>query len=56
MQHFVFALLEAFNKDAEIRFTEHTELGDNDTIKNPEKMVEIPRRRRGKEGIVETVE
>ncbi|KAF8479018.1 RF-1 domain-containing protein [Russula ochroleuca] len=32
-----------------IRITEHTELGDNDTIKTPENMVEMPRRRRGKE-------
>ncbi|KAH9998999.1 RF-1 domain-containing protein [Russula vinacea] len=39
-----------------IRITEHTELGDNDTIKNPENMVEMPRRRRGKEGKGVTVE
>ncbi|KAI0253873.1 RF-1 domain-containing protein [Lactifluus subvellereus] len=32
-----------------IRITEHTELGDNDTIKNPENMVEMPRRQRKKE-------
>ena len=34
--------------NAEIRITEHTELGDNSTIKNPENMVEIPRRQRRK--------
>ncbi|KAI0274389.1 RF-1 domain-containing protein [Russula aff. rugulosa BPL654] len=39
-----------------IRITEHTELGDNDTIKTPENMVEMPRRRRGKEGKVVTVD
>ncbi|KAN0115944.1 RF-1 domain containing protein [Russula decolorans] len=39
-----------------IHITEHTELGDNDTIKNPENMVEMPRRRRGKEEKVVTVD
>jgi len=39
-----------------IHITEHTELGDNDTLKNPENMVEMPRRRRGKEGNVVAVE
>ncbi|KAI0259951.1 RF-1 domain-containing protein [Gloeopeniophorella convolvens] len=29
-----------------VRITEHSELGDNDTIKNPESMVEMPRRQR----------
>ncbi|KAI0290511.1 RF-1 domain-containing protein [Russula brevipes] len=29
-----------------LRITEHTELGDNATIKSPENMVEMPRRRR----------
>jgi len=48
--------LEVLIKQAEIRITEHTELGDNDTIKNPENMVEIPRRRRGKEEKVVAVE
>ncbi|KAH9977280.1 RF-1 domain-containing protein [Lactifluus volemus] len=33
-----------------IRFTEHTELGDNTTIKNPENMVEMPRRQRKERG------
>ncbi|KAF8267844.1 RF-1 domain-containing protein [Lactarius quietus] len=32
-----------------LRITEHTELGDNSTIKNPENMVEMPRRQRRKE-------
>ena len=41
---------------AEIRITEHTELGDNSTIKNPENMVEMPRRRRCKEKEVVAVE
>jgi peptide chain release factor len=35
---------------SEIRFTEHTELGDNTTIKNPENMVEMPRRQRKERG------
>jgi len=39
-----------------IRITEHTELGDNSTIKNPENMVEMPRRRRCKEKEVVTAE
>jgi peptide chain release factor len=43
-----FTSFKAFIMRAEIRITEHTELGDNDTIKNPENMVEMPRRRRGK--------
>jgi len=51
-----FASLEVFIWHVEIHITEHTELGDNDTIKNPENMVEMPRRRRGKEGNVVTVE
>jgi peptide chain release factor len=51
-----FASLEVFIWRVEIRITEHTELGDNDTIKNPENMVEMPRRRRGKEGKVVNVE
>jgi hypothetical protein len=56
VEHFIFASLEAFIKHTEIRITEHTELGENDTIKNPENMVEMPRRRRGKEEKVATVE
>jgi hypothetical protein len=52
----LFASLEAFIMHAEIRIAEHTELGDNDTIKNPENMVELPRRRRGKEEKVVAVE
>jgi hypothetical protein len=51
-----FALLQPFITHAEIRITEHTELGDNTTIKNPENMVEIPRRRRGKEERLVAVE
>lgn len=51
-----FTSLKALIRRAEIRITEHTELGDNDTIKNPENMVEMPRRRRGKEGKGVTVE
>ncbi|KAI0003340.1 RF-1 domain-containing protein [Russula compacta] len=39
-----------------IRITEHTELGDNDSIKNPENMMEMPRRRRRKEKEVVTVD
>jgi hypothetical protein len=35
--------------------TKHTELGDNATIKNPENMVEMPRRRQKEEEAV-TVE
>ena len=50
------ALLEVSIWRVEIHITEHTELGDNDTIKNPENMVEMPRRRREKEGKVVTVE
>ncbi|KAH9063715.1 hypothetical protein EDB83DRAFT_799497 [Lactarius deliciosus] len=34
-----------------IRITEHTELGDNSTIKDPENMVEMPRRQRRKEKV-----
>jgi hypothetical protein len=51
-----FASLKVLIKRAEIRITEHTELGDNDTIKTPENMVEMPRRRRGKEEKGVTVE
>lgn len=51
-----FTSLEGFIWRVEIRFTEDTELGDNDTIKNPENMVEMPRRRRGKEGKAVPVE
>jgi hypothetical protein len=53
---FCFTSLEALIGHPEIRITEHTELGDNDTIKDPENMVEMPRRRRGKEEEVATVE
>jgi hypothetical protein len=56
VQAFVFASLEVFIWGVEIHITEHTELGDNDTIKNPENMVEIPRRRRGREEKEVTVE
>ncbi|KAH9001635.1 RF-1 domain-containing protein [Lactarius akahatsu] len=34
-----------------IRITKHTELGDNSTIKDPENMVEMPRRQRRKEKV-----
>ena len=51
-----FTSLEVFIWRVEIHITEHTELGDNDTIKNPETMVEMPRKRRGKEEKVVTVE
>jgi hypothetical protein len=44
------------SRHAEIRMTKHTELGDNATIKNPENMVEMPRRRRQKEKEVIAVE
>jgi len=44
------------SQHAEIRITEHTELGDNTTIKNPENMVEMPRKRRWKEKEVVTME
>jgi len=40
--------LKAALPNAEIRITEHTELGDNSTIKDPENMVEMPRRQRRK--------
>jgi hypothetical protein len=53
---FCFRIARVFIWGVEIRITEHTELGDNDTIKNPENMVEMPRRWRGKEEKVVAVE
>lgn len=44
------------SRHAGIRITEHTELGDNYSIKNPENMMEMPRRQRRKEKEVVTVE
>jgi len=41
--------LKAAAPHAEIRITEHTEFGDNSTIKNPENMAEMPRRQHRKE-------
>jgi hypothetical protein len=41
--------LKGIPPNAELRITKHTELGDNSTIKNPENMVEMPRRQRRKE-------
>jgi hypothetical protein len=51
-----FFLLNISSRHAEIRITEHTELGENSTIKNPENMVEIPRRKRRKEKEVGAME
>ena len=50
-QLFFFDSLDLSLPNAEIRITEHTELGDNATIKNPDNMVEMPRKQRkmGKE-------
>jgi len=45
-----------FSRHAELRILEHTELGDNASIKNPENMVEMPRRGRRKEKEVVTAE